>query len=74
MVSSTKASDRASVSCSTERLASTKDSGKQTQEMAAAWNDTRTETDMKESSLMASRTERASTPGPMAKCTKENGV
>ena len=65
--------DRVSASCSIEKLASMKVSGKVIREVAVAWSDIQTETDTKATFSMASPTERVCTPGRTVRCTRASG-
>ena len=65
--------DRVSVSCSIERLASMKVSGRVTRAVAVAWSDIQTETDTRATSSMESPTERECIPGRTARFTRVSG-
>ena len=68
------AKDRVSVSCSIEKLASMKVSGRVIRAVAVAWSDIQTEIDTRATFSMASPTERVCTPGRTARYTKVSGL
>ena len=65
--------DRVSASCSIEKLAYMKVSGRVIRAVAEAWSDIQTETDTRATSSMANPTERVYTPGRTARCTRVSG-